>query len=181
MDSHPPKKKKKKKPSIEQIRNQSTVTLLAEKTKYNLYKAKANQTPLPNTAIQTCLSKKKKPIQRKPNPRPRANQTHSETVTSLVGAARSVARRPRLVIVARPPRLVVVARPPLVIARREGLVANRRRSQIADRCSAASVLSLKVFLSLFLSDSHSLYLKSEMNESVSVSVSLYSLRVTLSL
>ena len=69
MDSHPPKKKKKKKkPSIEQIRNQSTVTLLAEKTKYNLYKAKANQTPLPNTAIQTCLSKKKKPNTEKTKP-----------------------------------------------------------------------------------------------------------------
>ena len=88
-------KKEKRKTSTEQIRNQSTVTSLAEKTKYSPYKAKANQTPLPNTAIQTCLSKKKKPIQRKPNPRPRANQTHSVTVTSLVGAARSVARRPR--------------------------------------------------------------------------------------
>ena len=69
--------KKKKKTSIEQIRNQSTVTSLAEKTKYNLYKAKANQTPLPNTTIQICLSKKKKPntkktkpqTQSKPNPR----------------------------------------------------------------------------------------------------------------
>ena len=82
------KKKKKRKTSIEQIRNQSIVTSLVEKTKYSPYKAKANQTPLPNIAIQICLSKKKKkkknPIQRKPNPRRRANQTHGETVTSLV-------------------------------------------------------------------------------------------------
>ena len=101
----------------------------------------------PNPITQYCntdlfIKKKKNPIQRKPNPRPRANQTHSETVTSLVGAARSVARRPRLVI---------VARPPLVVARHKGLVANHRRSQIVDRCSAASVLGLKVFLSLSLS------------------------------
>ena len=128
MDSHP----KKRKTNTEQIRNKSTVTSLAEKTKYSLYKAKANHTPLPNTAIQICLSKKKKkPIERKPNPRPRANQTHGETVTTLVGAARSVARRPRL---------VVVARLPLVVARREGLVVDRR-----------SVLGLKVSLSLSLS------------------------------
>ena len=142
MDSHP----KKKKSSTEQIRNQSTVTSLAEKTKYNLYKAKANQTPLPNTAIQICLLKKN-PIQRKPNPRSRANQTHDETVTSLAGAARSVVRRPHLVI---------VTRPPLVVARREGLVADRRRSQIADRCSAARYFSLffSLTLSLSLSLSH---------------------------
>ena len=131
MDSHP---KKKKKTSTEQIRNQSTVMSLVEKTKYSPYKAKANQTPLPNIAIQICLSKKKKkknPIQRKPNPRRRANQTHGETVTSLAGVACSVARRPRLVVVARPP--LAVARPPLVVARREGLVADRRRSQIGAR------------------------------------------------
>ena len=97
------KKKKKRKTSIEQIRNQSIVTSLVEKTKYSPYKAKANQTPLPNTAIQICLStkKKKNPIQRKPNPRPRANQTHGETptVTSLAGATRFVARRPCLLVV----------------------------------------------------------------------------------
>ena len=76
MDSHPKKKKKKRKTSIEQIRNQSIVTSLVEKTKYSPYKAKANQTPLPNTAIQICLYKKKpntektKPqTQSKPNPR----------------------------------------------------------------------------------------------------------------
>ena len=97
-------KKEKRKTSTEQIRNQSTVTSLAEKTKYSPYKAKANQTPLPNTAIQICLStkkKKKNPIQRKPNPRPRANQTHGETptVTSLAGATRFVARRPCLLVV----------------------------------------------------------------------------------
>ena len=182
MDSHPPKKKKKKKTQYRANQKSIHGHVVGRENQIQSIQSKSK----PNPITQYCntdlfIKKKKNPIQRKPNPRPRANQTHSETVTSLVGAARSVARRPCLVIVARPPRLVVVARPPLVIARREGLVANRRRSQIADRCSAASVLSLKVFLSLFLSDSHSLYLKSEMNEFVSVSVSLYSLRVTLSL
>ena len=178
MDSHP-KKKKKPVQSKSEINPRSRHWQRKPNTIYT--KQKQTKPHYPILQYRLVYQKKKNPIQRKPNPRPRANQTHSETVTLLVGAARSVARRPCLVIVARPPRLVVVARPPLVIARREGLVANRRRSQIADRCSAASVLSLKVFLSLFLSDSHSLYLKSEMNESISVSVSLYSLRVTLSL
>ena len=72
MDSHP---KKKKKPSTKQIRNQSTVTSLAEKTKYSPYKAKANQTPLPNTAIHTCLSKKKK-TQYRENQTPDPEQTN---------------------------------------------------------------------------------------------------------
>ena len=72
-----------------------------------------------NLFIKKKKKKKKTPIQRKPNPRPKANQTHGETVTSLAGAARSVSRRPRL---------VVVAHPPLVVARREGLIADRRKS-----------------------------------------------------
>ena len=83
----------------------------------------------------TDLFIKKNPIERKPNPRPRANQTHGETVTSLAGAARSVARRPRLVVVTRPP--LVVARPPLVVA--------RRRSQIGARPQG---ISLSLSLSL---------------------------------
>ena len=71
-------KKEKRKTSTEQIRNQSTVISLAEKAKYSPYKAKANHTPLPNTAIQICLLKKKKTpntektkpqTQSKPNPR----------------------------------------------------------------------------------------------------------------
>ena len=94
------------------------------------------------------IGKKKKPnteqkrnqIQSKPNPRPRANQTHGETVTSLAGAARSVARRPRL---------VVVTRLPLVVARREGLVADRR-SVLG--YSGARPQGISLSLSLSLSD-----------------------------
>ena len=134
MDSHP--KKEKRKTSIEQTRNQSMVTSLAEKTKYSPYKAKANQIKphypiLQYKFVYQKIKKIKTPIQRKPNSRPRANQTHGETVTSLAGVACSVARRPRLVVVARPP--LAVARPPLVVARREGLVADRHRSQIGAR------------------------------------------------
>ena len=118
MDSHPKKEKKeKRKTSTEQIRNQSTVMSLAEKTKYSPYKAKANQTPLPNTAIQICLSKKKK-NQYKENQTLDLEQT-KHTVRRL---ARSVTRRPRLV--ARPP-LIVAHRLPLVVARREGLAADQ--------------------------------------------------------
>ena len=69
------KKKKKRKTSIEQIRNQSIVTSLVEKTKYSPYKAKANQTPLPNTEIQICLSTKKK---KKPNTEKTKLQTQSK-------------------------------------------------------------------------------------------------------
>ena len=68
-------KKEKRKTSTEQIRNQSTVMSLAEKTKYSPYKAKANQTPLPNTAIQICLSTKKK---KKPNTEKTKPQTQSK-------------------------------------------------------------------------------------------------------
>ena len=76
MDSHPKKRKKKKrKTSTEQIRNQSTVMSLAEKAKYSPYKAKANQTPLPNTAIQICLLKKKKKTQYRENQTPDPEQT----------------------------------------------------------------------------------------------------------
>ena len=93
----------------------------------------------PNPITQYCntnlfIQKKKNPIQRKPNPRPRANQTHGEMINSLhASVARrcsslhaSVARRPRLVVVARPP-LLVARRLPLVIACHEGLVTNRSR------------------------------------------------------
>ena len=152
MDSHP-KKKEKRKTSTEQIRNQSTVTSFAEKTKYSPYKAKTNQTPLPNTAIQICLSKKKKkPIQRKPNPRPRANQTHGETstVTSLAGAARFVARRPCLLVVDS------------LLVRPSSSLAARASSQIVVDCrsvlgysgarrSASRYLSLSLSLSFSLS------------------------------
>ena len=88
----------------------------------------------------TDLFIKKNTIERKPNPRPRANQTHGETVTSLAGAARSVACRPRL---------VVVARLPLIVARREGLVADHR-SVLS--CSSARPQGISPSLPLSLSD-----------------------------
>ena len=129
--------------------------------------SKSKPNPITQYYNTDLFIKKKNPIQSKPNPKPRKNQTHGETVTSLAGAARSVARRHRSFA----PR------------HRSSQGPRCKSSQIADRCSATPVLGLKVFLSLFLSDSHSLsfslYLKSEMNDSVSVS--LYSLRVTLSL
>ena len=87
------------------------VTSLAEiKTVYTLYKAKANQTPLANTAIQRRLSKKKKETkyrakekqntEQKRNPKPRANQTHGGAATarrrsSLRDLRRSSASRRR--------------------------------------------------------------------------------------
>ena len=163
MDSHPKKnknkKKIKKKTSAEQIRNQSTVTSLAEKTKYSPYKAKANQTKphypiLQYKFVYQKIKKIKTPIQRKPNSRPKANQTQGETVTSLAGATRSIARHPRLVVITRLP--LMVTHPPLVVARREGLVADRRKSQITNRCSASRYFShffsLTLTLSLSLSE-----------------------------
>ena len=87
---------KKKKTSTEQIINQSTVTSLAEKTKYNLYRAKATQTPLPNTAIQICLSKKKKTQYREnqtPDPeqtKPTVRRSTRSMPLSLAGAAHSM-------------------------------------------------------------------------------------------
>ena len=144
---------KKKKTSTEQIRNQSTVTSLAEKTKYSPYKAKANQTPLPNTTIQICLStkKKKKPniektkpqTQSKPNPRWDADG-HVARRRSLLCRSSSLSTRRWL-----------VTRPPFVIA-------DRCRLQIADRCSTASVLTARpqgISLSFSLSHSLSLSLK----------------------
>ena len=150
MDSHP--KKKKTVQSKSEINPRSRRWQRKPNTVYTKQKQTKPHYPILQYKFVYQKKKKKKkktPIQRKPNPRPKANQTHGETVTSLAGAARSVSRRPRL---------VVVAHPPLVVARREGLIADRRKSQIADRCSTASVLGLKVFLSLFLSHSLSLSL-----------------------
>ena len=148
---------KKKKNSTEQIRNQSTVTSLAEKTKYSPYKAKANQTPLPNTAIHIFLSKKKKKklntektkpqTQSKPNPRwGAARSGHDARRHSSLRRSSSLSTRRRL-----------VAYPPFIVARREGLVADRHRTQIADRrsvlgCSGACRSASRYFsLSLSLS------------------------------
>ena len=135
MDSHPKKKK-----STEQIRNQTTVTSLAEiNTVYTLYKAKANQTPLPNTAIQRCLQEKKRnQIQSKPNPRPRANQTH--------GGAATARRRSSLRDLRR-------SSSSSLVARRLPVAADRRSvspSQLL-RCSALRYFFL--FFSLTLSQS----------------------------
>ena len=131
MDSHPKKKKKN------QYRaNQKSVHghVVGRENQIQSIQSKSKPNPITqycNTNLFIKKKKQKNPIQRKPNPRRRANQTHGETVTSLAGVACSVARRPRLVVVARPP--LAVARPPLVVARREGLVADRRRSQIGAR------------------------------------------------
>ena len=67
---------------------------LVEKTKYSPYKAKANQTPLPNTAIQICLKKKKNqyrenqtpdPEQTKPTVRRRqSRRSQAQLASSLV-------------------------------------------------------------------------------------------------
>ena len=143
MDSHPKKKKKN------QYRaNQKSIHghVVGRENQIQSIQSKSKPNPITqycNTNLFIKKKKQKNPIQRKPNPRRRANQTHGETVTSLAGAACFVARRPRLVVIACLPRLVIVTRPPLVVARREGLVADRRRSQIADRCSAAPVLSVR--------------------------------------
>ena len=168
MDSHPKKKK-----STEQIRNQITVTSLAEiNTVYTLYKAKANQTPLPNTAIQRCLSKKKKKknqIQSKKETKYKANQNLDPEQTKptvapplLAGAARSatsVARRRHLVIVTHSP-VVLTRRLPAVIARRLPIAADRRSvspSQLLRRSALRYFfLFFSLTLSLSLSLSHTL-------------------------
>ena len=155
MDSHPKKRKKKKrKTSTEQIRNQSTVTSLAEKAKYSPYKAKANQAPLPKIAIQICLSTKKK--KKKPNTEKTKPQTQSK-LNPRWDADGHVARRRSLLCRSSSlsTRRRLVTRPPFVIA-------DRCRLQIADRCSTAPVLAARpqgISLSFFLSHSLSLSLK----------------------
>ena len=149
MDSHPKKRKKKKEKketSTEQIRNQTTITSLVEKIKPQ-YKSKSKPNPITQYCNTDLLIKKKKnPIQSKPNPKPRANQTHGETITSLAGATSSVACRPHL---------VVVARPPFVIARRLPLIADR--SWLL-QCSVSRYFSLFFSLTLSQSLTHSLSL-----------------------
>ena len=165
MDSHP------KKNSTEQIRNQSTVTSLAEKTKYSLYKAKANQTPLPNTAIQIFLSKKKKPntektkpqTQSKPNPRwdGHVARRHSSLRRSSSSSSHRRSSAPR---------------------RHSSRGPHRRSSQIGARllrCSASRYFSLFFSLTLSLSLSLSLWVTEMKNmnvrmSDVSLSLSLYS-------
>ena len=116
MDSHPKKKKEYK------ANQKSNHGHVVGRDQYSLYSIQSKSKPNPITQhynTEVFIKKKKKKrnqIQSKPNPRPRANQTHGETVTSLAGAARSVARRSRL---------VVIARSPLVVARRFPIVADR--------------------------------------------------------
>ena len=141
------------------------VTSLAEiNTVYTLYKAKANQTPLPNTAIQRCLSKKKKETkyrakekqntEQKRNPKPRANQTH--------GGAATARRRSSL----RDLRRSSSSRRPSLARRRRSSLAHRRLPVVVDQngltVSTAPVLSQSAsryfspFFSLTLSLSLSL-------------------------
>ena len=136
MDSHP--KKKKTVQSKSEINPRSRRWQRKPNTVYT--KQKQTKPHYPILQYRFFYQKKKNPIQRKPNPRPRANQTLGETVTSLAGTARSVARRPRLVI---------VARPPLVVTRREGLIVDRRRSVLG--CSGARPQGISLSFSLSLS------------------------------
>ena len=133
MDSHPKKKKK----ITEQIRNQTTVTSLAEiKTVYTLYKAKANQTPLPNTAIQRRLSKKERNQIQSKKETPNPEQTKPTVAPPLLaGAARSVtSAAPRLVVVARLPPSSLVAGPSSQIRTvSPSQLFRRRRLPVASR------------------------------------------------
>ena len=63
MDFHPKKKKERKKEKKKPVQSKSEIKPRSRrwqrKSNPNT-RAKANQTPLPNTTIQRCLSKKKK-------------------------------------------------------------------------------------------------------------------------
>ena len=153
MDSHPKKRKKKN-----QYRaNQKSIHghVVGRENQIQSIQSKSKPNPITQYCNTDLFIKKKNPIQRKPNPRPRANQTHGETstVTSLAGAARFVAHRPCLVVV---DSLLVRPLSSLVVR------ARRRSSQIADRrsvlgCSGAHRSASRYF-SLFFSLTLSLYL-----------------------
>ena len=154
MDSHPKKRKKKN-----QYRaNQKSIHghVVGKENQIQSIQSKRK----PNPITQYCNTyffiqkKKKNPIQRKPNPRPRANQTHGEAqlapVTTLTGAARSVARRPCLLVVDSS----LIHPSSSLVARASSQIVIERRSQIADRCSVAPVLAARpqgISLSLSLS------------------------------
>ena len=104
MDSHPKKEKKRKKKNQYRA-NQKSIHghVVGRENQIQSIQSKSKPNPITqyyNTGL-FINQKKKNPIQRKPNPRPRANQTHGETptVTLLAGAARSVAHRPCLLLV----------------------------------------------------------------------------------
>ena len=145
MDSHPKKKKKNQYRANQKsihghvVGRENQIQSIQSKRKPNHITQYYNT----NLYIQ---KKKKNPIQSKPNPKPRANQTHGETITSLAGATSSVACRPHL---------VVVARPPFVIARRLPLIADR--SWLL-QCSVSRYFSLFFSLTLSQSLTHSLSL-----------------------
>ena len=128
------KKKKHKESKIK-----STITSLAEKAEktkpqYSLYKAKAKQTP-----IQRCLSKKKKNQYR-------ANQNQTKKTPILTRCRRSSL-------------LVIFITGSLAPHHRcSPLIADCRSQITLLRCSVLGAPSLKVFLSLFLSDSLSVSL-----------------------
>ena len=149
MDSHPKKKKKNQYKA-----NQKSINghVVGRENQIQSIQSKSKPNPITqyyNTGL-FINQKKKNPIQRKPNPRPRANQTHGETITSLAGTARSVARLPCLLVVDSS-----LIHPSLsLVARASSQIVIERRSQIADRCSVAPVLAARpqgISLSLSLS------------------------------
>ena len=133
MDSHPKKKKNK---ITEQIRNQATVTSLAEiKTVYSI-QSKNKSNPITQHCNTEAFIKKKK----KPNTKQKRNKIQSKKETPnpeqtkptvapplLAGATRSVtSAAPRLVVVPRSP-VVVARRPPLLLVAGPSSLARRRR------------------------------------------------------
>ena len=154
MDSHPKKKKKN------QYRaNQKSIHghVVGRENQIQSIQSKSKPNPITqycNTYFFIKKKKKKNPIQRKPNPRPRANQTHGEAqlapVTTLAGTARSVACLPCLLVVDSS----LIHPSSSLVTRASSQIVIERRSQIADRCSVAPVLAARpqgISLSLSLS------------------------------
>ena len=139
MDSHPKKKKK----NLYKANQKSNHGHVVGKDQYSLYSIQSKSKPNPIT--QYCntdlfIKKKKNPIQRKPNPRPRANQTHGGAATacrrsSLRDLRRSSSSSSRRRSLAR------CCHSSLARHRRSSL-ARRHRSQIGLTVLAAPVLSL---------------------------------------
>ena len=145
MDSHP---KKKKKYRANQKSNHGHVV---GRDQYNLYSIQSKSKPNPITQhcnTEVFIKKKRNQIQSKKETKYRANQTPDleqtkptvarSSLHDLRHSSSSSSRRHSLA------------------SRRRSSLARRRRSQIGLTVSTAPVLGLKVFLSLFLSDSLSL-------------------------
>ena len=171
MDSHPKKKKKNQYKA-----NQKSIHshVVGRENQIQSIQSKSK----PNPITQYCntnlfINKKKNPIQRKPNPKPRANQTQGETltVTSLAGAARSVARRPCLLVVDS-----LLVRPlSSLVARASSQIVVDHRSVLGcsgARRSASRYFSLTLSLSLFLTQMKNMNVR--ILSDVSLSLSLYS-------